>query len=108
MRNGEPGEARAIAVSNRVPGSLAQSELKDGGVSPRAISEHSPVPKKRKLEETLPPVNPYTQLLAQALQVNQGLTSPADWLQQLLLNNPTILPMLTGLQQQVPVKQVSL
>ncbi|CAI4230762.1 unnamed protein product [Auanema sp. JU1783] len=120
LRTGHPGDARAIAISNRPPGSLAQAELKtEDGASliNRSSNFSSPPPKqpKKKVETT----NVAQLLLKQMVTQQQAATAANssgaasavtpgignEWIQSFLLNNPNLLPLfslLPGMKQEEP------
>uniref|UniRef100_A0A183GD48 C2H2-type domain-containing protein n=1 Tax=Heligmosomoides polygyrus TaxID=6339 RepID=A0A183GD48_HELPZ len=110
MRTGHPGEAKAIAISSRPPGTAELRGEEHG--SPRPL----PKPSARKKEDkpsaaqllfgqlmsvsfapahTQQPSDaaPTPRFQAQAQSPSQ-VTVSADWLSAFLLNNPTLLPLL--------------
>lgn len=92
MRTGHPGEAKAIAISSRPPGSLSQAELRgEEHGSPRPL----PKPSARKKEDKPSAAQLlFGQLMSAQAQSPSQVTVSADWLSAFLLNNPTLLPLL--------------
>ncbi|VDK69696.1 unnamed protein product [Cylicostephanus goldi] len=105
MRTGHPGDAKAIAISSRPPGSLSQAELR-GEEHPSPRPPKTVVRKKddkstaaQLLFSQLMNVQPKfrdTQkfCLQSQSQSPSQVTVSADWLSAFLLNNPTLLPLL--------------
>ncbi|KJH48822.1 zinc finger, C2H2 type [Dictyocaulus viviparus] len=90
MRTGQPGDAKAIAISSRPPGSLSQAELRgEEHVSPRPPKA---VTRKKDDNNTAAQLM-FGQLLNAQSQSPSQVTVSADWLSAFLLNNPTLLPL---------------
>ncbi|CAJ0598090.1 unnamed protein product [Cylicocyclus nassatus] len=91
MRTGHPGDAKAIAISSRPPGSLSQAEL-------RGEEHPSPRPPKtvvrKKDDKSTAAQLLFSQLMNSQSQPPSQVTVSADWLSAFLLNNPTLLPLL--------------
>ncbi|CAD6187914.1 unnamed protein product [Caenorhabditis auriculariae] len=103
MRTGQPGDARAIAVSSRAPGSLSQAELK----GEERVSTSSPSTSfsartaktsgsaKRKSEipnQLMDMINLFSATSQQISTPSPQI--PANWLSALIANNPSLLPIL--------------
>ncbi|CAI2349000.1 unnamed protein product [Caenorhabditis sp. 36 PRJEB53466] len=101
MKTGGPGEAKAIAISSRPPGSLSQHELRG--------EERSPRIKKRSPKAAVPTAEPDKMLSMLSSLLNQqssveGASAappasapsniPASWIQALLNANPAFLQFL--------------
>ncbi|RCN36819.1 hypothetical protein ANCCAN_17307 [Ancylostoma caninum] len=91
MRTGHPGDAKAIAISSRPPGSLSQAELRgEEHASPRPPKSIS----RKKDDKTNAAQLLFSQLMNSQTQSPSQVTVSADWLSAFLLNNPTLLPLL--------------
>ncbi|KAK6742477.1 hypothetical protein RB195_010005 [Necator americanus] len=91
MRSGHPGDAKAIAISSRPPGSLSQAELRgEEHTSPRSQKNVS----RKKEEKGTAAHLLFSQLMNSQSQSPSQVTVSADWLNAFLLNNPTLLPLL--------------
>ncbi|KAK5974383.1 Zinc finger putative Transcription Factor family [Trichostrongylus colubriformis] len=93
MRTGHPGEAKAIAISSRPPGSLSQAELRgEEHGSPRPAAPKS-APRKKDDKPNAAQLL-FGQLMSAQSQSPSQVTVSADWLNAFVLNNPTLLPLL--------------
>ncbi|WKX99556.1 hypothetical protein Q1695_014439 [Nippostrongylus brasiliensis] len=92
MRTGHPGEAKAIAISSRAPGSLSQAELRgEEHGSPRPPPKSAP---RKKEDKSTAAQLLFGQLMNAQSQSPSQVTVSADWLSAFLMNNPTLLPLL--------------
>ncbi|CAB3401249.1 unnamed protein product [Caenorhabditis bovis] len=98
LKTGKPGEAKAIAISSRPPGSLSQHELKG--------EERTPSQKmKKKQSKVVEKSNPVVDILSMISSSSNSATMvpgtqiPASWLSTLFLTNPSFLPLLQQQQQ---------